>query len=77
MRIRWSGQANRDLNAIFDYLSERSPRGVRTVLSRVEKRVASLRENPLLGPAAFDTGARSWLSLEQTMSSTIQWISRR
>ncbi len=31
---------------------------MRTVLSRVEKRVASLRENPLLGPAAFDTGAR-------------------
>ena len=58
MRIRWSGQANRDVNAIFDYLSERSLRGVRTVLSRVEKRVASLRENPLLGPAVFDTGAR-------------------
>lgn len=58
MQVYWSGRAKRDISAIFDYLVERSPTGARTVLSRIEQRVVSLRLNPLLGPAVVEVDAR-------------------
>jgi toxin ParE1/3/4 len=50
--------ANRDLNSIFDYLAERSPAGLRTVMSRIDARVGSLKDNPLIAPSVLDGRAR-------------------
>ena len=58
MRVRWSAQANRDINAVYDYLSARTKRGTRTVMTRIRDRVAALADRPLLAPAFLGTGAR-------------------
>jgi toxin ParE1/3/4 len=50
VRIRWSGEANRDLNAIFDYLTDRSPRRQLSLSARLRSRIGQLARHPLIAP---------------------------
>jgi toxin ParE1/3/4 len=58
MKVRWSEPATSELEAIFAYIVERSPRSAETVARRIIDRAQSLGEFPLLGKETRRKGAR-------------------
>jgi toxin ParE1/3/4 len=50
MRIRFTRQAQRDLDDIYMYLDQRSPAAARTVTSLITRRVADLADFPFIAP---------------------------
>jgi len=51
MRIRYSRRATRDLEAIHEYLAERSPRGAVNVMTAIFASVEFIRRHPEAAPA--------------------------
>jgi plasmid stabilization system protein ParE len=50
MRIRWSTNAERDLQEIYDYLAARSLRAASGIAERIKRRVEATASTPLLAP---------------------------
>jgi plasmid stabilization system protein ParE len=50
MRIRYSPRAARDLDAIYEYLAERSPRGAFNVMAAIFASIEFIRRNPEAAP---------------------------
>jgi plasmid stabilization system protein ParE len=51
MRIRYSPRATRDLEAIYEYVVKRSPRGGANVMAAIFASVEFIRRNPKAAPA--------------------------
>lgn len=58
MKIRWSEPATSELEAIFVYILERSPKSAEVVARRILDRVGSLGEFPLKGKTTRRMGTR-------------------
>ena len=50
MRLRYSTRATRDLEAIYEYLVERSPRGATNVMAAIYGAVEFAQRNPEAAP---------------------------
>jgi plasmid stabilization system protein ParE len=50
MRLRYSPRAARDLDSIFQYLSERSPRGAANVMAAIFAATEFIRRHPEAAP---------------------------
>jgi toxin ParE1/3/4 len=50
MRVRYTLRAQRDLQAIFQFIDERSPRGARAVKSAILKSIRLLGAKPRIAP---------------------------
>jgi plasmid stabilization system protein ParE len=51
MKLRYSPRATRDLDAIYEYLSERSRRGAFSVMAAIYASIEFARRNPEASPA--------------------------
>ena len=49
MRVRYTPRARADLGNIYDYISERSARGAKSVKARIKKTVSNLGRMPNMG----------------------------
>ena len=58
MKVRYTLRAQRDLDAIFDYLDQRSPAGARAVKQMIERRIESLADFPFMAPETEESGTR-------------------
>jgi len=58
MILEYSGRAEADLDAIFEYLDQRNPRAAAAVLKTIRERVSELKEQPLTGPPTRRRGIR-------------------
>jgi len=56
MIVRYTARALRDLEAISDYLTHRSPQGARNVRSAIQNTIAQLEQFPNLGRAQSING---------------------
>ena len=56
MRVRYTLQAQGDLDAIFTYLDERSPAAAQSVKDLIERRIRALGKFPLMAPVTDETG---------------------
>lgn len=61
MRVRYRAQALRDIEKIFDYLSERNPRAATEVMARIRKAAEGLGEWPLMGHSGRAAGTYEWV----------------
>jgi plasmid stabilization system protein ParE len=61
MKARWSGAANRDLNAIWDHLKNESPRAAIAMLRRIEAAARLLGERPHIGKRGRAPGTREFV----------------
>jgi plasmid stabilization system protein ParE len=50
MKVRYSARASRDLAAIHEYLSDRSPRGASNVMAAIFATIEFIRRNPEAAP---------------------------
>jgi toxin ParE1/3/4 len=50
MRVRYTLRARRDLQAIFEFIDQRSPRGARAVKSAILKSIRLLGAKPRIAP---------------------------
>ncbi len=51
MRIRYTPRARGDLEAIYNYLEERSSAVARATITRIERRIIRLGDFPFMAPA--------------------------
>ena len=58
MRVRYTLQAQGDLDTIYSYLDQRTPTAARSVKELVERRIASLADFPLMAPETDEPGIR-------------------
>jgi toxin ParE1/3/4 len=58
MKVRYTAEAQADLESIFSYISERNAPAAMRVLSRLRERADSLGEFPELGRATDRVGIR-------------------
>ena len=58
MKVRWSEPATSELEAIFVYILERSPKSAKAVARRIIDRANSLSEFPFKGEETRRKGAR-------------------
>lgn len=58
MKVRWSEPATSELEAIFVYILERSPKSAETVARRIIDRADSLGEFPFKGKTTRRKGTR-------------------
>jgi toxin ParE1/3/4 len=58
MRVRYTPQAQNDLDTIYNYLDERAPAAARAVKDLIERRISSLADFPLMAPATDEPGIR-------------------
>lgn len=58
MKVRYTRRAARQLDAILDYIEERSPKGPRKVMDRIEAALELLAEHPNAGQTTDRGGAR-------------------
>ncbi len=63
MIVRYTPRAERDLEAILFYISERSPGGARNVWQSISKVVDGLRDNPEIGAKTNLPGVRVRLTI--------------
>ena len=54
--FRISPRAERDLNAIWDFIAESNPIAATRFLNRIEERCQLLADNPMLGPLRPEFG---------------------
>jgi toxin ParE1/3/4 len=59
MRIRYTPRALAELEAIFDYLYDRSPSAATAVLKTIRARIAQLEHYPFIGVPTKKPGTRS------------------
>jgi addiction module RelE/StbE family toxin len=55
MRVRYSPRATRDLNSIYEYLAERTPRGAASVMAAVLAAIEFIKRHPEAAPAVSNT----------------------
>jgi addiction module RelE/StbE family toxin len=58
MRVRYTLRAQRDLDAIFNYLDQRAPAAARTVKEVIERRISRLADFPFIAPVTNEPGVR-------------------
>ena len=58
MKVSFTAQARADRNAIFDYLSDRSPNGARNVIEAIERALQLIAEHPESGSGTRRAGTR-------------------
>jgi len=58
MRVRYTLRAQADLQAIFTYLDQHSPRRAPVVRAEIRRRVDQLGAFPLMAPATDEPGVR-------------------
>jgi toxin ParE1/3/4 len=58
VRLRYTLPALADLDAILEYLDDRSPRGAANVGSRIQTAIAMLLHNPFIGTRTDDPTIR-------------------
>lgn len=58
MKVRYTVRAQSDLDAIFDYLDQRSPVGAQSVKNLIERRIAGLAEFPFMAPVTEEPDIR-------------------
>ena len=58
MRVRYRALALADLEAVFQFLNERSPRGARNVLRAIHDAIAEIAAHPMAAPQTSDPGIR-------------------
>ena len=58
MKVRYTPQAQGDLDQIFTYLDERSPAGARSVKVQIASAIARLSSYPLMAPETDEPGVR-------------------
>ena len=56
MRIRYTLRAQNDLEAIYQYLDQRSPAGARSGKRAIERRIRLLAAIPFIAPATDEPG---------------------
>jgi toxin ParE1/3/4 len=56
--VRYTVEAQQDLQAIFQYLDEKNPQAARTVISRIQNSAMNLEMWPELAPSANEYGGR-------------------
>jgi plasmid stabilization system protein ParE len=59
MKVQFSRGAQRDVDLIFEYLSEHSPPGAQSVLREIARSADRLGDFPLMGSATSSPGVRS------------------
>jgi toxin ParE1/3/4 len=58
MKVRYTVRAQSDLDAIFNYLDQRSPAGAQSVKNVIERRIAGLAEFPFMAPVTEEPDIR-------------------
>lgn len=58
MKVRYPRRAFRQMNAILDYIEERSPRGAENVKSRLQTAIDRLADHPHSGQVTNAAGLR-------------------
>jgi len=56
MKLRYTGRARADLEAIFTYLDARAPAAAQSVKTLIERRIALLADYPFIAPATDVSG---------------------
>jgi addiction module RelE/StbE family toxin len=56
MRVRYTRQAQSDLDAIYTYLDQRASSAAQAVKILIERRVARLADFPFIAPATDESG---------------------
>src|SRR5260370_39548537 len=56
MRIRYTLQAQRDLESIYTYLDQRSPAAAQSVKNLIERRIPWLADFPFMAPKTSEPG---------------------
>ena len=60
MTVRYTERAIADLEAIADYLVQRSPQGARNVRTAIERTMPNLNSSPALGGGRLPPVFASW-----------------
>jgi toxin ParE1/3/4 len=58
VKVRYTSRAAHQLEAILDYIADRSPQGAESVMDRIEATLHVLVEHPLSGQATNRPGYR-------------------
>lgn len=61
MKVRYRQRALRDIENIFNYLSERNPRAATEIVARIRRAVEGLGEWPLMGHSGRLAGTYEWV----------------
>jgi plasmid stabilization system protein ParE len=61
MRLRYTAEANQHIDAIYDYIAERSPVAATDVVRRIRAAAERLREFPHMGHIGIVPTAREWV----------------
>jgi plasmid stabilization system protein ParE len=56
MRVRYTVQAQADLDAIYTYLDERNSAAAQSVKDLIERRIRALGKFPLMAPVTDELG---------------------
>jgi plasmid stabilization system protein ParE len=56
MRVRYTLQAQNDLDNIYTYLDRRSPAAAQSVKNLIERRIAGLADFPFMAPETSESG---------------------
>jgi toxin ParE1/3/4 len=56
MRVRYTLQAQRDLDSIYTYLDRRSPAAAQSVKNLIEHRISGLADFPFMAPETSESG---------------------
>jgi plasmid stabilization system protein ParE len=67
MRVRYTGQAFAEREAIFAYIDERNPSAARAVKAFIERSVERLTAFPLSAPVTDEPGVRELTRSPSTM----------
>jgi plasmid stabilization system protein ParE len=60
MRIRYTLQAQCDLDNIYAYLDQRSPTAAQAVKNLLKRRIAGLADFPFMAPQTREKGVREY-----------------
>ena len=58
MRVRYTPQAQNDLDTIYYYLDKRAPAAARSVKDTIERRISRHADFPLMAPETDEPGIR-------------------
>ena len=61
MQIAWTKLANRDIDQIYDYISEFNPRAAQRIIAAIQSSVIQLQAFPEIGRAGRVNGSREML----------------
>jgi toxin ParE1/3/4 len=61
VRIRYSLEARRDLENIYDYIAQRNPRAASRIVERIRAAISLLSEFPQIGHAGRAPDTREWV----------------